>query len=71
MSFIIGPLQSFFSKLQFPTLFGIAVTLFILDFFLPDLIPFADEIILALSAALLGIWKKRKKTKSTHDAADR
>jgi hypothetical protein len=46
--------------LRFPALFAITGVLFILDFFIPDAIPFADEILLGLGAALLGSWKKRK-----------
>jgi hypothetical protein len=41
--------------------------LFILDFFIPDAIPFVDEILLGLGAALLGSWKKRKEPRSAGD----
>jgi hypothetical protein len=43
--------------------------LFILDFFIPDAIPFVDEILLGLGAALLGSWKKRKEPRSAGDKA--
>ena len=57
---LIGPLIAFLAKLRFPALFMVTAVLFVLDFFIPDAIPFADEALLALGAALLGSWKKRK-----------
>ena len=57
---IIAPLVAYLARLRFPALFGITAVLFILDFFVPDAIPFVDEILLGLGAALLGSWKKRK-----------
>lgn len=57
---VVAPLIAYLAKLRFPALFAITAVLFIVDFFIPDVIPFIDEIMLGLSAALLGIWKKRK-----------
>ena len=57
---IVAPLIAFLARLRFPALFAVTALLFILDFFIPDIIPFADEILLGLGAALLGSWKKRK-----------
>lgn len=67
---LVTPLIAYLAKLRFPTLFGITAVLFILDFFTPDFIPFADEILLGLAAALLASWKKRKSPPSDHDATD-
>ena len=53
---IIAPLIAYLTRLRFPALFAIAAVLFILDFLIPDAIPFVDEILLGLSAALLGSW---------------
>ena len=53
--------------MRFPALFAITAVLFILDFFIPDAIPFVDEILLGLGAALLGSWKKRKEPGSAGD----
>jgi hypothetical protein len=36
--------------------------LFVVDSFIPDMIPFVDEILLGLGAALLGSWKRRKES---------
>ena len=46
------------SKLRFRQLFFIAGGLFLLDLLVPDLIPFADEILLGLLTLLFGAWKK-------------
>jgi len=53
--------------LRFPALFAITAVLCILDFFIPDILPFVDEILLSLGAALMGSWKKRKEPGSTCD----
>jgi Family of unknown function (DUF6116) len=57
---LLGPLIAYLTKLRFPALFAITAVLFILDMFIPDFIPFVDEILLGLGAALLGSWKARK-----------
>jgi hypothetical protein len=49
----------FASRLRYPTLFKIVAGLFVLDLFVPDIIPFADEILLALGTLLLGAYKRR------------
>ncbi len=57
---LIAPLVAFLARLRFPVLFVVTGILFVLDFFIPDLLPFADEILLGLGAALFGSWKKRR-----------
>lgn len=57
-------LTRFFSRLRFPYLFGLVVTLFGLDLLLPDLIPFVDELLLGLASLLLGSWKQHKASRS-------
>jgi hypothetical protein len=49
--------------LRFPQLFLLTLTLFILDLLIPDLIPFADELLLGLATLLLGSWKQQRETK--------
>ena len=49
----------FASGLRFPVLFALTATLFVFDLFVPDLVPFADEILLALGTLLLGSLRKR------------
>lgn len=62
---IIGPLLAYLAGLRFPILFGIAAVLFVIDLFIPDVIPFADEILLGLGAALLGAWKRKRQERGS------
>jgi hypothetical protein len=62
-------LIAYLTRLRFPVLFGIAAVLFVLDWFIPDMIPYVDEILLGLGTALLGSWKKRKEPGSAGDKA--
>jgi hypothetical protein len=50
----------FAAGLRFPTLFGLVGGLFLLDLVIPDLIPFADEILLALGTLLLASLRRRR-----------
>lgn len=50
----------FATGLRFPTLFKLVAALFVLDLVVPDLIPFYDEILLALGTLLLGSIKSRR-----------
>jgi len=57
---VFGIFEGFVSRLRFPYLFWLTLVLFVLDLLIPDLLPFADEVLLALATLLLGSWKKRK-----------
>lgn len=57
---LLAPILGFASRLRFPTLFMIVAGLFLFDLFIPDFIPFLDEIMLGLSTLLLASWKNRK-----------
>jgi len=50
------------SRLRFPKLLALAAAVFIADLIFPDVIPFADEILLGLITLLLGMLKKRNGT---------
>jgi len=59
---MIGPLVTrFASGLRFPALFGLLAGLFVLDLFVPDVIPFVDEVLLALGTLLVGSLRKRER----------
>lgn len=47
-------------NLRFPSLFLLFALLTIADFIVPDVIPLADEIGLALLTLLFGMWKERR-----------
>jgi hypothetical protein len=52
--------MQFLSRLSYPRLFALTATLFALDLVIPDLVPFADEILLGLGTLLLANFRKRK-----------
>jgi hypothetical protein len=47
------------SRLRFPKLLALAGVVFFVDLIFPDVIPFADEIVLGLITLLLAMLKKR------------
>ncbi len=47
-------------NLRFPSLFVLFALLTLADIVVPDVIPLADEIGLALLTLLLGVWKDRR-----------
>lgn len=47
------------SRLRFPWLFLLTASLFIVNLFIPDVLPFVDEILMGLVAMLLASLKKR------------
>jgi hypothetical protein len=54
-------LLRFARRLRFPQLFLVTAALFGLDLVVPDLIPFADEILLGLLTVLFATWRKRRR----------
>jgi hypothetical protein len=61
---ITGWILSRVQQLRFPRLFALTAALFALDLVVPDAIPFADEILLALATALLGSWRGQRAARS-------
>jgi len=57
---LVGRLLGFAGRLRFPYLFALTLVIFLVDLGLPDLMPFADEILLGLLTVLLGAWRKRR-----------
>ena len=56
---IAGVILRWASRLRFPYLFLLTLVLFVLNVFIPDVLPFADEVIMGLVAALLGSLRKK------------
>ena len=52
-------LTQYASRLRFPRLLALAAVVFVVDLILPDVIPFADEILLGLITLLLAMLKKQ------------
>ena len=65
-----GLINRFIGKLRYPQLFLVAGGFFVLDLLIPDLVPFADEILLALTTSLLGGIKKRTASEAPPDRRD-
>lgn len=59
-----GVLGRFLSRLRFPTLFLLLAGLFLLDFVVPDFVPFLDEILLGLLTAMFGLIRNRRASPS-------
>lgn len=55
---LVGRVTAFARDLRFPQLFFLAAAVFVLDLVIPDMIPFADEIVLGLVTLMLGRWKR-------------
>jgi hypothetical protein len=47
-------------RLEHPYLFGLVLALFAVDLVVPDMIPFADEIMLGLLTTFFGAWKRKR-----------
>ncbi len=57
---IASPILDFAARLRFPYLFFLTAALFLLDLFIPDFIPLADEIMLGLMTLLWAAIKKKR-----------
>ncbi len=61
----IGALIARFAgRLRYPQLFFAMAAVFLLDLIVPDMLPFADEIVLGLGTVLLGALRNRKQDDS-------
>ena len=56
---VAGVFLRWASRLRFPYIFLLLSGLFILNIFIPDVIPMVDEIIMGLAAVLLGSLRKK------------
>ena len=59
MKGIRARLQTYLASLRFPWLLLVTLVLFGLNVFVPDAVPFVDEILLALVAVILARVKRR------------
>ena len=57
---LLAPVMRFLGRLSYPRLFALTAALFAVDVVVPDMIPFADELMLGLGTLLLANWKRRK-----------
>lgn len=47
-------------RLRFPRLLALTALLFAIDLLVPDVLPFADEILLGLLTLVFASWRKRR-----------
>ncbi len=61
MSALPAILLRYFSQLRYPWLFALTAGLFVLDLLVPDMLPFADELLLGLTTMLLATRSKERR----------
>ena len=49
-------------NLRFPGLFALLAAVTVVDIFIPDFVPFLDEIVLAILTMIFALWKERRAT---------
>ena len=57
----LGWISRFAAGLRFPVLFAIVAGVFVVDLFVPDMIPMVDEVLLALLTVMLGSIRRRRR----------
>jgi hypothetical protein len=57
---LVAPLLTFLGRLKYPQLFKLTALLFAVDLFVPDMIPFVDELLLGMTTLILANWKNRR-----------
>lgn len=68
---ILLPLLAWARRLRYPTLFKLTALVFAINVFVPDIIPFIDEILLGLGTLLLANLKDRNARSPIEDEADK
>ncbi len=58
--FLTASFLAWAGRLRHPTLFKIVGSLFLLNFLIPDPIPFLDEVLLALVTMAVASWKNSR-----------
>jgi hypothetical protein len=64
-------LFAFAERLRFPTLFWLTLALFAIDVVVPDVIPFADEVLLGLGALVLSRFRRERRGSAAPQAGRR
>lgn len=59
---LLLPVMTWARGLRYPTLFKVTAALFAITLFIPDPVPFVDEILFGLGTLLLANWKRRSDT---------
>ncbi|MGY1457284.1 MULTISPECIES: DUF6116 family protein [unclassified Luteimonas] len=56
---ILAPLFRWLGRLSYPKLFLVAVALFTVNLFIPDPLPFVDEVLLGIGAMMIARRKRK------------
>lgn len=48
------------SRLKYPWLLALTITVLVIDLLIPDFVPFIDEIFLATMTAVFTLWRERR-----------
>ena len=67
---VVGAFLRWSSGLRFPYIFMLMAVLFVFNLFIPDVVPFADEIIMGLVAAVLASLRKKPEQQKRTEAGD-
>lgn len=67
---LAGAFLRWSSNLRFPYIFMLMTVLFVLNLFIPDVVPFADEIVMGLVAALLASLRKKPEEEENSGNSD-
>ena len=68
MNPLASRLTRYLESLRFPWLLLVTLALFLVNVFVPDVLPFVDEILLALVAVILARVKRRPQTDGNGEA---
>ena len=68
---LVGAFVRWASRLRFPYLFLITAALFVLNLFIPDALPMADELLMGLGAVLLASFRKKPEAETKAGEASR
>lgn len=66
---LVAVLLRFLGRLRSPVLFVLIASLFLLDLVIPDVLPFADEILLGLATLMLARWRKPEAKEAEGESA--
>ena len=66
---IVAFVTRYLGRLRFPWLFAVTALLFLVDLVVPDVVPFADELLLALAAMVIAS-RKRDQPEAEAPASD-
>ncbi|MEM7582881.1 MAG: DUF6116 family protein [Acidobacteriota bacterium] len=68
-STFVTAIQRFIGQLKSSQLLLLVASLFAIDLFIPDPLPFIDEVVLGIVTLLISRWHSRREAEGVHDDA--